>query len=324
MSTLNQRLENRCLNCESLTHGRYCQVCGQENVEHKMTFFSMIKHFVFDLLHFDGKFFNTLATLFKKPGIVPLDFTEGKRVKHLEPFRMYIFTSTVFFILYFAFFNNPESSVIKFDNDSVAKDSIANKSFSFGSGTKKNSRNFEKFNTYEEFEKDYAQSNSDRSISFVEKLGLKKIYYYNKKYKTKAEIGSVIQNEILHKIPQIIFCIMPFFVGILRLLYVRNKKLVYSDHGVFALFMFSFTYIYLFIAMCIFRLGALSNNNIVAGIIALILFIGYNVYFYLSMLGFYQQSKSKTLVKFFGVVILNWFVSIFVVLIFLVISFLFF
>ncbi|HEU0064055.1 MAG TPA: DUF3667 domain-containing protein, partial [Flavisolibacter sp.] len=96
MSHQPERKDRNCLNCGATVIARYCHVCGQENIVTKMGFWALIRHFLYDLFHFDGKFFDTLKNLFFKPGIIATEYTHGKRTKYLDPVRMYLFTSTVF------------------------------------------------------------------------------------------------------------------------------------------------------------------------------------------------------------------------------------
>jgi hypothetical protein len=104
MSSLPERSEKRCLNCETLVFGRFCQVCGQENSNHRLGFWQMAKHFVFDIFHFDGKFWHTLKYLVARPGFVTAEYISGKRASYLEPVKMYVFTSAIFFLVFFTFF----------------------------------------------------------------------------------------------------------------------------------------------------------------------------------------------------------------------------
>jgi hypothetical protein len=97
-----ERFEKNCLNCGTDVAGRFCQHCGQENVPGHMPFLALIQHFIYDIFHFDGKFFDTLKLLFFKPGYVPLQYAQGKRLSYLDPIRMYLFTSAIFFLFFFA------------------------------------------------------------------------------------------------------------------------------------------------------------------------------------------------------------------------------
>lgn len=71
----------------------------------------MLTHFVFDLFHFDGKFFSTLKYLLFKPGFLSKEHLKGRRADYLHPIRMYVFTSAFFFLLFFTFFSNNEDLV---------------------------------------------------------------------------------------------------------------------------------------------------------------------------------------------------------------------
>ena len=103
MSHLKERSEKNCLNCNAEVYGRYCHICGQENIEPRETFWSLATHFVYDIVHFDGKFFSTLHHLLLKPGFLSKEFVKGRRASYLHPIKMYVFTSAIFFILFFSF-----------------------------------------------------------------------------------------------------------------------------------------------------------------------------------------------------------------------------
>lgn len=105
------RKETDCLNCGAIVQGRYCHVCGQENIEPKETFWHMFTHFLYDITHFDGSFFVTLKDLLFKPGFLSREYMLGRRKKYLHPVRMYVFTSAVFFLVFFSLFHVSENDV---------------------------------------------------------------------------------------------------------------------------------------------------------------------------------------------------------------------
>lgn len=102
MSHLKERKEHNCLNCKADLVGRYCHVCGQENLEPKETVWHLLQHFFNDITHFDGKFFSTVKYLVRKPGYLSAEYMAGRRASYLNPIRMYVFTSAIFFLLLFA------------------------------------------------------------------------------------------------------------------------------------------------------------------------------------------------------------------------------
>jgi hypothetical protein len=102
VSHLKERKEKNCLNCQAELVGRYCHVCGQENLEPKETVWHLVEHFFNDITHFDGKFFATVKYLLSKPGFLSLEYMRGRRMAYLNPIRLYVFTSAFFFIIMFA------------------------------------------------------------------------------------------------------------------------------------------------------------------------------------------------------------------------------
>ncbi len=79
MSHLLQRKEKNCLNCGTTVIGKYCHVCGQENIEPKESVWHLVSHFFNDITHFDGKFFTSLKDLVFKPGFLSKEYMNGKK-----------------------------------------------------------------------------------------------------------------------------------------------------------------------------------------------------------------------------------------------------
>jgi hypothetical protein len=102
VSHLKERKEKNCLNCQATLIGRYCHVCGQENLEPKETVWHLVQHFFNDITHFDGKFFSTVGLLLRKPGFLSAEYVAGRRMSYLNPIRMYVFTSAFFFIILYS------------------------------------------------------------------------------------------------------------------------------------------------------------------------------------------------------------------------------
>ena len=110
LSHLNERKQKNCLNCNAQVYGKYCHICGQENIEPAETVWHLVTHFFNDITHFDGKFFSTLKLLIFKPGFLPAEYRMGRRAAYLNPVRMYIFTSFIFFLVFFSLYKIDESS----------------------------------------------------------------------------------------------------------------------------------------------------------------------------------------------------------------------
>jgi hypothetical protein len=108
VSHLAERKEKVCLNCNAHVLDRFCHICGQENIEPKDSVWHLITHFFNDVTHFDGKFFTSLKHLLFRPGFLPQEYERGRRMSYLNPIRMYVFTSALFFLMFFSFVK-PES-----------------------------------------------------------------------------------------------------------------------------------------------------------------------------------------------------------------------
>jgi hypothetical protein len=104
LSHSKERHEKICLNCNTEVVGRWCHICGQENIEPKETVWSLISHFFYDITHYDGKFFSTTKFLIIRPGFLPKEYIEGRRARYLHPIRMYVFSSAVFFLIFYSQF----------------------------------------------------------------------------------------------------------------------------------------------------------------------------------------------------------------------------
>jgi hypothetical protein len=95
------RHDKTCLNCGATVEERFCSHCGQENLEPTETVGHLSRHFFEDLTHFDGKFFVTVKDLIIRPGFLTREYVAGRRSSYLNPIRMYIFISAMFFIAMF-------------------------------------------------------------------------------------------------------------------------------------------------------------------------------------------------------------------------------
>ena len=112
------------MNCGAEVQGRYCGVCGQENIEPREPAWHLVTHFFNDITHFDGKFFSTVKYLLLKPGFLTAEYVRGRRVRYLHPIRMYVFTSAFFFLVYFSFISShgPEAEGRKSLRETLANE----------------------------------------------------------------------------------------------------------------------------------------------------------------------------------------------------------
>ncbi|MBS1772478.1 MAG: DUF3667 domain-containing protein [Bacteroidetes bacterium] len=311
MSHNKLRKETDCLNCGAQVTGRYCANCGQENVEPKQTFGHLLTHFFNDITHFDGKFFVTAKTLLFKPGFLSEEYLKGRRMKYLDPVRMYLFISAAFFITFFAVnksteFVTRESDPLKYYlTDSVLKSKEAEHFKGFTSFTiqgKKiwllNVDSMHRFGMkyYDSVQKTLPTKFKSSGIEryFEEKLVAIWPVYLADRYNFMDKVNE----KFYHSLSKIVFISLPFFALFLYLLYIRRRKeLYFVSHVIFSLHCYCVVFILWFFIL-------LLNNkyyqapDIVSIIAVSLIAILSIVYFYLAMKRFYKQGWFKTLIKY--------------------------
>jgi hypothetical protein len=82
---------NKCKNCESPLNGKFCSSCGQKVYSEKDKSIRNLFHEAFHFMtHFEGKFFNTLKTIYRYRGKLSLDYSNGIRQRYYKPISFYL------------------------------------------------------------------------------------------------------------------------------------------------------------------------------------------------------------------------------------------
>ena len=86
-----------CENCGAELHGHWCSKCGQPAIEYRRSFRYVVSDLLNEFLNWDSKFFTTIALLLLKPWRLTNEFLAGKRVRYVNPLRLYLLASILFF-----------------------------------------------------------------------------------------------------------------------------------------------------------------------------------------------------------------------------------
>jgi hypothetical protein len=346
MSHGKERKEKNCLNCNARVFGRYCHVCGQENIEPKETAWELVVHFFNDITHFEGKFIASLRYLLFKPGFLTAEYLRGRRASYMNPVRMYVFASAFFFILFFSFFaGENDREVIKITNSKGGIKLNTSKNLQMtreqaliNVDTKEDSAIIDRLLPA----KDSASTASAGSRSLFSGIG--------GKYKTVAEYDSVqrslpkekrdewfarsiqrrsiVINEkyggdfsafnkalfehALHALPKMLFISLPLFALILSLLYIRRKQFYYVSHVIFTIHLFVFVFLVL---LLIFTSGSImSKTGWPLGWVPVVLWGYMFFYLYKAMRRVYAQGRLKTISKYILLLMLALVLNIFLFL----------
>ncbi|MEO0467174.1 MAG: DUF3667 domain-containing protein [Pseudomonadota bacterium] len=90
-----------CANCGTPLEGEFCWNCGQRAKEPRRIVLGLVQDVIVETMAIDGKLARTVYTLFVRPGRLAQEYIAGKRVRYSPPFRLYLFTSVIFFFLTF-------------------------------------------------------------------------------------------------------------------------------------------------------------------------------------------------------------------------------
>jgi hypothetical protein len=88
-----------CPNCHAATSGNYCHECSQETTLHPPSTREFLHEFIGHYVALEGKLWKSLWLLLVRPGRLTLEYIEGRRVRYVQPLRMYLTFSIIFFAL---------------------------------------------------------------------------------------------------------------------------------------------------------------------------------------------------------------------------------
>ena len=304
---------------------------------------------------------HTFKSLLTRPGQVACEYMEGKRNRHLEPIRYYVFASSVFFLMFFLFVVNQDDVITgdqaknydkrmyrleqekKFLKDSpdtvhanqlitslklksgdtiaIMGDTILDDSIATVVDSMTHDLEIGWPNML-----DIPQD----SIGWFGRFQVKRYEQKTKEMKQKHEgdDNQALKDfgyELLHTLPQLIFLSLPFFALFLKLLYWRSRKGRYVEHFIFSIYNYAFLFtLFLFYILIGWLLSNLEETPLES----------YNwlgdcrmvfypfIYLFLSMKRFYSDRIGRLILRYMFLMTLMTITILMLFLLFLVITFL--
>lgn len=300
MNSLRKYRGEQCLNCGHPldVSDKYCPQCGQLNSDKKLSAKDMLIEFLGSIFSYDSKLFVSLRALLFSPAKLTKEYISGKRVKYVNPFRVFISMALLFFIVSsltseksnIKFAGQTESEEIKneiFKDLSQINDSIKQKRIQKDSISKKD----EKPGIYDALEE-------NPNLTFqevVNKYGFKNTttdefrFLLNKNAQKITKNSDAFIDFIKSKFPFFMFIFIPIATLILKLLYIR-REYTYTDHLVFNYYLSS-TFFFLLI------LSSFVTYFIDDSLVGISFFFLFTFYVIKAFKLFYAQSYFKTIVK---------------------------
>lgn len=332
------RKDKTCLNCGAHVEDRFCSHCGQENTDPRESLGHLIGHFLSDITHYDSKFFTSLRDLLFKPGFLTLEYNAGRRNSYLNPIRMYIFVSAIFFIVLFggsesappipeeahpagtfAFSQRIADSLREASRD-LASDSVRHAVYldlaarldtPVAASTDEEALGLHMIDLVSELsivENKYhsvAQYDSiQAALSKSDREGRFQRWYTHRMIRLRLEHPGrgpiVIRQNVGEDIPKIMFVLLPLFALFVRFFY-SGKKYLYTQHVIFSLHFHCFVFIVLAIEVPLSHF--FESLWGIAGLAGVVLLLFY-IYMGLALARAYGQSLWLSFVKAFALSIL--------------------
>jgi hypothetical protein len=273
-----------CSNCGAPAPGRYCGQCGQRQDKKLASVRSMAVEAIQDQLSLGAELPRTLAALLFRPGFLTREYLAGRIVRYVPPLRLYLVSSLAFFFI-LSWTTDIEKSIAEGEQGmaAAAKDSSAVKATT-GPGAIKVDAPGAKVD----------MSDMDLDIE-LDTLGTAvwtpaarwvQRRVNGIKGMDRVEFERRFLSGLQRNAPRAVFLLLPIYAFILKLLYVRRKRL-YAEHFVFALHVHAFVFV-------LFSLSFVAPD----WLDNLGLAIGIPLYVFLAMLHVYRQSIPKTLLKY--------------------------
>ena len=312
-------MENRttCLNCDAPLTGKFCSSCGQEDRPQKLSVWQLLGQFFSGLFNYDGRLILSIRLLFSKPASLTLAYMMGKRGSYVNPVQFYLFTSAIFF-LFSSTFSTPDLIDIASDNEKGNVVSIGSPPETSASETVYLAKGFSEeleagkrkkesdsivslesdFESYEEYlSNQQTLKPEDQSSSFELKF-VEKFYQIKEKYEGQKGFIQAFGEEVLNRLPQVLFITLPLLALILKLVFIRRKHYWYIDHLIFVLHIATSFFILLFIQKGL-ELLASSTDWSLFSLISGLLGLSWFIYYLISFKRFFEKGWPKTLLFFF-------------------------
>jgi hypothetical protein len=88
-----------CISCGAPLAGRYCSACGElDPRERRLTLDAFVAESFRAVTDLDGSTLRSVATLFRRPGLLVREYLEGRRRPYLSPIQLFFLANLLFFV----------------------------------------------------------------------------------------------------------------------------------------------------------------------------------------------------------------------------------
>jgi hypothetical protein len=264
-----------CPNCGAVVSGNYCHECGQETVLHPPSTREFVHEFIGHYVALEGKLWKSLLLLLFRPGQLTLEYINGRRVRYIQPLRLYLTFSLIFFAIvnYTGHDEVPAPAAVAAHGKADGKGGLMREDEpgEIAAGTAGIRKAIGNVNAH-------WGEQADRFSNM-----------------TPAERDKVMRTAFNSYVPYAVFFMMPLFALYLKVLYLGSGRR-YGEHLLFALHVNGFAFLALALIMLVPDLF---------GIVSFLLWLWLVLYTPVAMRRVYGGSRLMTGVRWFVLMALH-------------------
>ena len=299
-----------CPNCGTLKQGRFCAVCGQNDRDYLQSLFPVVYQILAETLEADSRVWRTLGALFFRPGFLSLEFSRNRRAHYLSPFRLYLFTSLLFFLVLSLTVDGgeqgdgpglvqvhvgdsaePEDDVIaNFGFDELEADSEAIETLKRKLGAER-ARKIDEILVRPEspFARMLLVTNAEWLAGGDEgRDGPLALFVVGQLVDVFHAPGSVVRDRFVGYLPVAMFFVLPLYALILKVIFVRRHRF-YAEHLVFSMHIHTMAFV-------VFGVGLVTPESWLA--VDGILLLALTAYYFMALKRFYATGVLVAIVSF--------------------------
>ncbi len=307
-------MTTHCPNCGTPVSGQYCSNCGQIQKDIRRFFLALVNEALDDVFSLNSRMWKTLVAILFRPGFLTNEYLRGRRVSYVQPVRLYFITSISFFLMLSIvnFFSPPltvNALAVEVQSETTAQagQTIEPKQSSGvdlppGQTQIDSNQPSDLDQTLANIDKSFADGDFDMglaSISQEKETKIKALLQAQiKKAVVLADQGSgQLVATFLQIAPPIIFCLLPLFALLLKILYMF-RGVYYTEHFIYAVHNHCFVYL----TLLFYTLAEISLRGFpsIAGGLTIVVSIWMPTYLWISMKRVYGQGRFFTTLKFIG------------------------
>lgn len=230
-----------CENCGTLLTGRFCGQCGQPAVDYRRSFRHVIVDVLDSFLNWDSKFLATLGHLMTRPWKLTNEFLAGHRVRYLNPLRLYLLASVLFFFAANYAERQKEKDKdfdpIKFDDSASPGEAREPEPGAAPPIDRPGDDEEEQgIKSDGDFVFDVASHRTPTAFeAWLQQRVEEKIGKHGSK-------GKFFLRSLMENLPYMMLACIPLFAFVLKILYFF-RRIFYIDHLIYALHIHSFVYV---------------------------------------------------------------------------------